>query len=46
MIQCLRNEGYAVVWFEPSELNGADPRKVESSLNEFGYGVIDALSEK
>jgi hypothetical protein len=46
MIQALRDEGYAVVWFEPSELEGVDPKKVENSLSEFGYGIIDALSEK
>lgn len=45
-IKALRDEGYAVLWFEPSELNGADPRKVEDSLSEFAYGVIDTLSEK
>jgi len=45
MIKTLRDEGCAVVWFEPSELNGADPRKLEDSLSEFGYGVIETLSE-
>ena len=45
-VQFLRDNGYAVVYFEPSELKGADPRSVEEGLNEFAYGVIDALSEK
>ena len=45
MIKTLRDEGCAVVWFEPSELNGADPRKLEDSLSEFGYAVIETLSE-
>ena len=46
MIKDLRDEGYAIVWFEPSELNGADPRELEASVTEFGYGVIETLSEK
>ena len=45
-INFLRDNGYAVVYFEPSELRGADPRKVEESLNEFAYGVIDFHSDK
>ena len=45
-IKLLRDNGYAVVYFEPSELRGADPRKVEESLSEFAYGVIDFHSDK
>ena len=46
MIKDLRDEGYAVVWFGPLEQNGADSRELEASVTEFGYGVIETLSEK
>lgn len=46
MIKALRDEGYAIVWFDPLEQNGADPRELEASITEFGYGVIETLSEK
>jgi len=46
MIKDLRNEGYAIVWFEPSELNGVNPRELEDSMTEFGYGAMETLSEE
>ena len=45
-IKFLRDNGYAVVYFEPSELKGADPRKVESALSEFADGIIDFHADK
>lgn len=46
IIKELRDEGYAIVWFGPLEQNGADPRELEASITEFGYGVIETLSKK
>jgi hypothetical protein len=43
MIKDLRNEGYAIVWFEPSELSGANPRELEDSMTE---GAMETLSEE
>jgi len=45
-IEKLRKQGYAIIWFEPSELKSVDPRAVEESLTDFGYGVIDELFER
>lgn len=39
----LRKEGYAIVVFNPGELAGADPSRVEERLVELGWDVIDAL---
>jgi hypothetical protein len=39
----LRARGFAVVIFNPSELQGANPRKVEERLVELGWDVIAAL---
>lgn len=36
----LRESGYAVVIFTPSELNGANPEKVEDSLIETAWDII------
>ena len=39
-IDQLRFDGYAVVVFTPSELDGADPDKVENKLFEAGWKII------
>ena len=36
----LREEGYAVVVFAPSELHGVNPEKVEDSLTEAAWDII------
>lgn len=36
----LRESGYAVVIFTPSELDGADPVKVEDGLVEAAWDII------
>ena len=41
----LRESGYAVVLFTPSELNGADPEKVEDSLTETAWDIIGIHAE-
>lgn len=40
VLRSLRKQGYAVTIFDPEELNGADPRKVEEQLGEAGYDII------
>ena len=41
----LRETGYAVVIFAPSELNGANPEKVEDSLTEAAWDIISIHAE-
>ena len=41
----LRESGYAVVLFTPSELNGANPEKVEDSLIEAAWDIISIHAE-
>lgn len=43
-VNALRDEGYAVVVFNPDELESADPTDVCDRLIELGWDVIDALS--
>jgi hypothetical protein len=45
-IQELREAGYAVVIFTPSELEGADPQKVEDSLVETAWDIIKIHADK
>lgn len=42
----LRESGYAVVLFTPSELDGANPVKVEDSLIETAWDIISIHSEE
>ena len=44
-IQELRDLGYAVCIFNPEELNGAKPHKVEDELVSAGWYIIDNLVE-
>lgn len=39
-IQELKDEGFAVVLFNPEELEGADPDRIEDRLIELGWEVI------
>ena len=43
-IQSLREQGYAVVVFNPEELAGAPARKVEDRMCEVGWEAIDYLT--
>jgi len=43
-IRALRDYGYAIVIFNPEELNGANPDHVEERLIELGWDVIETLS--
>jgi hypothetical protein len=43
-VNALRDDGYAVVVFNPDELEGADPMDVCDRLIELGWDVIEALS--
>jgi hypothetical protein len=43
-IQELRELGYAVCIFNPEELRGAKPHKVEDELVSAGWEIIDALA--
>jgi hypothetical protein len=42
----LRDAGYAIVIFTPSELNGADPDLVEKNLVEQGTEIISILASE
>ena len=44
-IQSLRDQGYAVVLFNPEELVGAPARKVEDRMCERGWEAIDYLTD-
>lgn len=44
-IDQLREEGYAVAVFAPSELNGVDPDQVELLLTESGEKIINTLAK-
>lgn len=39
----LREEGYAVVLFNPEELDTAEPERVEDRLIELGWDVINDM---
>jgi hypothetical protein len=43
-VQELRDLGYAVCIFNPEELNGAKPHKVEDELVSAGWDIIDNLA--
>ena len=43
-IEKIRAQGYAVVFFTPQELHGADCVDVEKRLTELGVEVIDDLN--
>lgn len=42
----LRDQGYAIVVFNPEELGGAYADDVESRLVELGWEVIETLQEE
>lgn len=44
-IRELRDLGYAICIFNPEELKGAVPRKVEDELVSAGWDIIDSLVE-
>ena len=44
-IQSLRDQGYAVVLFNPEELAGAPAHKVESRMGNAGWDIIDYLTD-
>ena len=44
-IKSLRDQGYAVVLFNPEELVGAPARKVEDRMCERGWETIDYLTD-
>lgn len=41
----LRDQGFSVVVFNPSELEGADPGMVQDRLVELGWDVIEQLRD-
>jgi hypothetical protein len=41
----LRDLGYAVVVFNPDELEGVDPSRIEDRMTETGWDAIYTLSE-
>lgn len=43
-IRELRDSGYAVCIFNPEELRGAKPHKVEDELVYAGFEIIDTLA--
>jgi hypothetical protein len=43
-IRELRDSGYAVCIFNPEELRGAKPHKVEDELVSAGWEIIDSLA--
>ena len=44
-IQSLRDQGYAVVLFNPEELAGAPADDVESRMCDAGWDIIDYLTD-
>ena len=44
-IQSLRDQGYAVVLFNPEELAGAPAHKVEDRMCDGGWEAIDYLAD-
>ena len=45
VLKTLRHKGYAVVIFDPEELQGVKPRSVEEALVTEAWVVIDALKD-
>lgn len=45
VLKTLRSKGYAVVIFDPEELQGVKPRSVEDALVTEAWVIIDALKE-
>ena len=45
IIESLRDQGYAVVLFNPEELAGAPAHKVENRMCEAGWDAIDYLTD-
>ena len=46
IVGALRGAGWAVVIFNPDELRGANPERVQDRLVELGWEVIDTLSDE
>ena len=44
-IRQLREEGFAVVIFDPEELQGASPKRVQDALVEYGGDAIESLNQ-
>ena len=44
-IQSLRDQGYAVVLFNPEELAGAPADDIESRMCDAGWDIIDYLTD-
>lgn len=44
-VNSLREQGYAVIVFNPTELEGADPEHVSERLIELGWEIIQQLGE-
>lgn len=44
-IQSLRDQGYAVVVFNPEELAGVPAHKVENRMCDAGWDIIDYLTD-
>ena len=45
VLKALRHKGYAVVIFDPEELQGVKPRSVEDALVTEAWVIIDALKD-
>jgi hypothetical protein len=45
VLKALRHKGYAVVIFDPEELQGVKPRYVEDALVTEAWVIIDALKD-
>jgi len=45
VLKDLRSKGYAVVIFDPEELQGTTPRRVEDELVTQAWDIIDALKD-
>lgn len=45
VLKALRHKGYAVVIFDPEELQGVKPRYVEDELVSQAWVIIDALKD-
>jgi len=43
-LQVLRDKGFSVAAFTPTEMRGADPDRIEDAMVQMGWDAIDTLA--
>jgi hypothetical protein len=43
-LRLLRDKGFAVAAFTPTELRGADPDRIEDAMVQMGWDAVDSLA--